>query len=246
MATITRQIDKGAVKELELELIELANAQFESDAYKRMFAAPYTKAGAQQFFMQHAQFNLNRRDCWGYVQARSPIDVKKLVWEHEQEELDGVPARGGLNHYELAVKQGANLGLTPEDYYTAPTLDGSLCAFYAWNYLATSGTWLEAFAASAALEFSNSDDIIKGGALSRRMAKKLEKDLGIPVRKQDSNAEHMVAELEHATLLLKVAHMYCTSKADCAEILSGCKKSWAIDRRFRDFLGELLEKHAGK
>ncbi|MFM1815140.1 MAG: hypothetical protein RLZ98_1835 [Pseudomonadota bacterium] len=244
MTTKTKK-DTKALEALEQELVELANAQFDSAAYRRMFAAPYTQKGAQQFFMQHAQFNLNRRDCWGYVQARSPIDVKKLVWEHEEEELDGVPDRGGLNHYELAIKQGENLGLTPENYYSAPTLDGSLTAFYAWNYLATSGTWLEAFAASAALEFSNSDDIVKGGALSRRMALKLEKDLGIPVRKQDSNAEHMVAELEHATLLLKVAHMHAHTKEECNQILSGAKKSWAIDRRFRDFLGELLENHAG-
>ncbi len=237
-------VDDLGLKELEQELTELANAQFESDEYKRMFAAPYTKTGAQQFFMQHAQFNLNRRDCWGYVQARSPIDVKKLVWEHEEEELDGVPDRGGLNHYELAIKQGENLGLTPEDYYNAPTMDGSLTAFYSWLYVANSGTWLEAFAASAALEYSNSDDIVKGGALSRRMALKLEKDLGIPVRKQDSNAEHMVAELEHATLLLKVAHMHAPTKAERDQILSGAKKSWAIDRRFRSFLGELLEKYA--
>ncbi len=94
-------IDKRALKELEEELTELANAQFQSDEYKRMFAAPYTKSGAQQFFMQHAQ------------------------------------------------------------------------------------------------------------------------------------------------LLLKVAHMYAHTKDACNQVLSGAKQSWAIDRRFRGFLGELLENHAG-
>ena len=61
----TQVSDDNVLKELEQELTELANAQFESDAYKRMFAAPFTLKGAQEFFKQHALFNLNRRDCWG-------------------------------------------------------------------------------------------------------------------------------------------------------------------------------------
>ncbi|MGY9006241.1 MAG: iron-containing redox enzyme family protein [Alphaproteobacteria bacterium] len=240
----TKTIDPKAFKELESELTELANDQFESDAYKRMLAAPYTLKGAQQFFMQHAMFNLNRRDCWGYVLAKSPLPVKKLVWEHEEEELDGVPHRGGLNHYELAVKQGETLGLTPEDYYNAQVMDGTYTCSMAWAQLAQSSSWLESCAASSALEYSNSDDIIREGALSRRMGAKLEKDLGIPIRKQDSNAEHMVAELEHAQLLLNVANMYGDTELAREQIVSGAKQSWAIDRVFRNFLGELLEQHA--
>lgn len=240
----TKTIETKDFKALENELTELANAQFESDAYKRMLGTPYTLKGAQQFFMQHAKFNLNRRDCWGFVMAKSPLPVKKLVWEHEQEELDGVPDRGGLNHYELAIKQGEALGLTPEDYYNAPTMDGTMTCSMAWIQLAQSSPWLESCAASAALEYSNSDDIIEGGALSGRMGRKLEKELGIPLRKQDSNAEHMVAELEHAQLLLKVAHMYGDSKEARDQIISGARKSWAIDRVFRNFLAELLEEYA--
>ncbi|HEX9809688.1 MAG TPA: iron-containing redox enzyme family protein, partial [Alphaproteobacteria bacterium] len=201
MAATGKGTNRMAVKALGAELTALANAQFESDAYRRMFAAPFTLKGAQQFFLQHAQFNLNRRDCWGYVQASSPLPVKKLVWEHEEEELGGVKARGGANHYELAVKQGESLGLTPRDYYTAPTLDGTLTCSYAWMRLAQNSPWLEAFAASAALEYSNSEDIIRGGCLSRRLGEKLERELGIPMRKQYSNEEHVEADKEHALLL---------------------------------------------
>ena len=102
----THVADDSAIKELEEELMELANAQFESDGYKHLFEVPFTLKGCQEFFKQHAQFNLNRRDCWGYVQALAPLAIKRFVWDHETEELDGVPSRGGLNHYELAVKQG--------------------------------------------------------------------------------------------------------------------------------------------
>lgn len=232
------------LRALESELYDLANAQFESDAYRRMFAAPWTLKGVQQFFMQHAQFNLNRRDCWGHVQGAAPLPVKKLVWEHEEEELGGVAHRGGANHYELAVQQGAAFGLTPEDYYRAPTMDGSYVCFQAWLHLAQHSPWLEAFAASAALEYSNSEDVIEGGCLSRRMGEKLQKALGIPMRKQYSNDEHVEADQEHGKLLIAIGRMYGDTAEGRALIRNGALRSWTIDRVFRDFLASVLERNA--
>lgn len=232
------------LKAHEHELFELANAQFESAAYRRMFAAPWTKKGVQQFFMQHAQFNLNRRDCWGIVQGVAPLPVKKIVWEHEEEELGGVAARGGANHYELAVKQGAAFGLKPRDYYEAPTMDGAFTCFQAWLNVARTSHWLEAFAASAALEYSNSETVIRGGCLSRRMGEKLERELGIPMKKQYSNEEHVTADVAHGELLISIGRAYGDTAEARALIMSGAKKSWAIDRVFRDFLAGVLEASA--
>lgn len=232
------------LKAHEQRLFDLANAQFESAAYKRMFAAPWTKKGVQEFFKQHAQFNLNRRDCWGHVQGNAPLAVKKMVWEHEEEELGGVKSRGGANHYELAVQQGASFGLKPKDYYEAPTLDGSYVAFEAWLNIARHSHWLEAFAASAALEYSNSESVIRGGCLSRRMGEKLQKELGIPMKKQYSNEEHVTADVAHGELLITIGRMYGDSEEARALIMAGAVKSWTVDRVFRDFLGSLLEECA--
>ena len=234
----------NALKAHEKKLYDLANGQFESDAYKRMFAAPWSKKGVQQFFMQHAQFNLNRRDCWGHVQGNAPLPVKKMVWEHEEEELGGVAARGGANHYELAVQQGASFGLKPKDYYNAATMDGCYVAFQAWLHLAVHSHWLEAFAASAALEYSNSETVIRGGCLSRRMGEKLQKELGIPMKKQYSNEEHVTADVAHGELLITIGRMYGDTKEGRDLIMSGAVKSWTIDRVFRDFLAGVLEKNA--
>ena len=240
----TQVADDTGLKELEDELTELANAQFESDAYKRMFAAPFSLKGAQEFFKQHSLFNLNRRDCWGYVQALAPLTIKHFVWDHETEELDGVPGRGGLNHYELAVKQGEHFGLTPEDYYSTEPLDGTLTCCHAWISLAQNSPWRVSFAASSALEYSNSDDIVRGGAMSRRLGEKMERELGIPMKKQYSNEEHTVAEIIHAQMLMRAAKQFAQTPEDRGQLLEGAKKTWAIDRTFRDFLGGLLEKHA--
>ncbi len=45
-------------------------------------------------------------------------------------------------------------------------------------------------------------------------------------------------------MLLQVAEMYCDSDEARAQIISGCKKSWAIDRVFRGYLGGVAEKYA--
>lgn len=234
---------KTAAKDIEAQLIELANAQYDTDEYKRLYKTTFTKKGAQVYFLQHAHFNLNRRDCWGYVQGASPMHIKKMVWDHEEEELAGDRQRGVADHYTLAVKQGANLDLTPEDFNNAPQMDGTFAACQAWLNVAQKSPWLEAFAASACLEVSNSEELIKGGCLSRRVGEKLRDDLAIPMKKQYSNAEHVTADVEHGLLLLKVAREV-TTDAERQLILDGTKKSFAIDRVFRNYLASLVEKYA--
>ena len=234
---------KTAAKDLESQLIDLANEQYATDDYLRLYKTKFTKKGAQVYFLQHAHFNLNRRDCWGYVQGASPMHIKKLVWEHEEEELAGDRQRGVADHYTLAVKQGANLDLTPDDFNTAAQMDGTFTACQAWLNVAQRSPWIEAFAASACLEVANSEELIKGGCLSRRVGEKLRDDLGIPMKKQYSNAEHVTADVEHGLLLLKVARE-ATTDAERQLILSGTQKSFAIDRIFRNYLASLVEKHA--
>lgn len=240
-ASTKKRRASNPLKAHEQKLFDLANGQFESAAYKRMFAAPWTKKGVQEFFKQHAQFNLNRRDCWGHVQGNAPLPVKKIVWEHEEEELGGVKSRGGANHYELAVQQGAAFGLRPKDYYDAPTMDGSFVSFQAWLHIAQHSHWLEAFAASAALEYSNSETVIRGGCLSRRMGEKLQRELGIPMKKQYSNEEHVTADVAHGELLISVGRMYGDTQEGRDLIMSGAVKSWIVDRVFRNFLASVLE-----
>ena len=55
----------------------------------------------------------NRRDCWGFVAGASPLSVKRLIWEHEGEELMGDKAAGKVDHITLAVQEGKIFGLSP-------------------------------------------------------------------------------------------------------------------------------------
>jgi hypothetical protein len=235
----------GKVRELEETLIRLANEQHRSAEFQRLFAAKFTLEGAQQYFLQHAQFNLNRRDCWGYVQGAAPMAVKRLVWEHEEGELAGDKRRGVADHFTLAVKQGAALGLTPEDYKNTVQMDTTFACMQAWLNVARTSHWLEAAAASGILELDNSDVIVETGCIARRIGEKLRDDLGIPLKKQYSNAEHIEADVEHGQFILDLARQYGEAQEARDLILSGAQKSLAIERVFRGFTAMILEKYVG-
>lgn len=243
-ATVVSAPVPAQVRDLQKELIDLANEQHQSAEFQRLFAAKFTMKGAQQYFLQHSLFNLNRRDCWGYVQGAAPMPVKKLIWEHEEGELAGDKTRGVADHYTLAVKQGASMNLTPEDFKNVVPMDTTYTCLQAWLNVAQKSTWLEAVSASAILELDNSEVIVKTGCIARRIGEKLRDEVGIPMRKQYSNAEHVEADVEHGQLILDLAKTYGDTREGRELMLSGAKKSLAIERVFRGFTATIIEKYA--
>ena len=195
------------------ELVELCNEQFNSPPFKRLLGTKFTKARAQQYSIQMAYYVQNRRDGWGYVQGSAPFDVKKLIWQHEEDELIGQKAQGKVDHITLAVKEGEVFGLSAEAFERTARLEGGEVCFSAWIRLAQR-PWLEAIAGSAILEMRNSGELIRGGSLSARIAAMLERDLGVPMKKQINNAEHVVMDVEHANLLMQVARKYASSETE--------------------------------
>jgi hypothetical protein len=69
----------------------------------------------------------------------------------------------------------------------------------------------------------------------------LERDLGIPMKKQINNAEHVVMDLEHAHLLMQVARKHAATDSARAAILRGARESLMIDRVYRGHLADLVE-----
>jgi hypothetical protein len=222
------------------ELVELCNEQFNSSPFKRLLAMKFTQARAQQYSIQMAYYVQNRRDGWGYVQGSAPFEVKKLIWQHEEDELIGQKAQGKVDHITLAVKEGEVFGLSAEAFERTARLEGGEVCFSAWIRLAQR-PWLEAIAGSAILEMRNSGELIRGGSLSLRIAAMLERDLGVPMKKQINNAEHVVMDVEHANLLMQVARKYASNEAERRAILRGARESLMIDRVYRGHLADMLE-----
>ena len=232
--------NQNGVAALWKELVRLCNEQFETAPFKRLLGAKFTKERAQQYSIQMAYYVQNRRDCWGYVQGSAPLEIKKIIWQHEEDELIGRKSEGKTDHITLAVKEGEVFGLTAEAFERTARMEGGEVCFSAWIRLAQR-PWLEAIAASAILEMRNSAELIDGGSLSRRIGSIFERDLGIPMKKQINNAEHVVMDVEHAHMLAQVAHKYATSEPAQRAILRGARESLMIDRVYRGHLADLVE-----
>jgi Iron-containing redox enzyme len=234
-----RSVENG-IDKMWQTLVQMANDQFDSTPFKRLLNTKFSRQGAQQYSIQMAYYVRNRRDCWGYVQGAAPLGVKRLIWEHEQDELIGKRTEGKDDHITLAVKEGAVFGLSAEAFDDTPVLEGGIACFYSWLHLAQR-PWLEAIASSAILEIRNSAELIEGGSLSRRIGDKLERELGIPIKKQINNAEHVVMDVEHAHLLMRVARTYATTEVDQNAIIKGARESLIIDRVYRGHLADMLK-----
>src|ERR1044071_9801834 len=230
----------NGIEALWTELVRMCNEQFQSTSFKRLLRSKCTKARAQHYSIQMAFYVQNRRDCWGYVQGSAPLDVKKLIWQHEEDELIGRKSEGKQDHITLAVKEGEVFGLTAEAFQQNPRLEGGEVCFSAWIRLAQR-SWLEAIAASAILEMRNSGELIQAGSLSRRIGAMLERDLGIPMKKQINTAEHVVMDVEHAHLLMQVAQKHANTESARKAILRGAADSLMIDRVYRGHLADMLE-----
>jgi pyrroloquinoline quinone (PQQ) biosynthesis protein C len=236
MATVA----KSRLDALWDTLVEMANGQYESLEYHRLIEVPMTVRRAQFWTLELTWFTLNRRDCWPFVQGKAPLDVKKLIWHHEEDELIGERARGKLDHYALAMKEGEIIGLTAADFQTPPTDSARVC-FYAWLHLAESSPWLQGLAASCALEIRNSNAVVRDGSMSKRRAEKWLAELNLPMKKQVFNMEHSEADVRHGQLLMQVAEKYLDSDQAEREILHGARESLAIDRVFWGHLAAGME-----
>jgi hypothetical protein len=231
---------RAALDELKAELCELANAQFASEPFRRLLGLRMNRARAHVYVIQRTHWTLNRREAWAGAQAFSPVGVKKLIWEHEREELEGDKERGLPDHYALSIQEGEAMGLSAQDFVRIGPTDGCLACCYAWRHLAQHSPWPKAVAAAGCLEISNSDDIVRGGGMAHRMALKFRDEAGIPLKQQPSNVEHMAADVRHANLVFEVAERFATSDAERQLMLEGARESWAIDRVWKGQLAEAI------
>ena len=217
-----------------------ANAQFETPQYKRVLSLPLTRERAQTYTLQKAHWNLNRRDCWAFAQALAPMRVKKLVWEHESDELAGNKERGVEDHYSLQVRQSALIGLTRDDFLNETPREGTRTCLYAWIHLVKDSHWLKSISACAALEVSNSSEWVAEGGMSYRWGKKMEKELGIPFAKQINAKEHAEVDVEHAHMLMDVARENANTQADLDLMMEGLIESWQLDQTWKGMLADMM------
>lgn len=228
---------KAFIKEIRAR----ANAQHETPQSKRMYGLRFNQERARYHTLQRAHWTSNRRDCWAFAQALAPMDVKKIIWAHEEDELAGNRVRGVEDHYALRVRESRTLGLTPEDFRSAVLHPGTMTCIYAWIQLVKDSHWLTSVSACAALEISNSSEWVDGGGGSYRMGKIYEADLGIPFNKQVNAKEHAEVDVEHAHLLLQIAERHADTPQKLDLMMRGLVESWEIESVWKGQVADMIE-----
>jgi len=229
------------VRELTATLDKMVNDQFEAPEIKHFLSVPLTMERGRFFVVFNAHYTANRRDCWAYVQGAAPLEVKKLIWQHESDELVNDP-RCNMDHFNLTVKQGEVLGLTRADFDNAEIPPMIRACFHAWSDIAIRNHWLTGFTSSQTLERRNNGKIVKGGGMSLRVGQKFEKELGINLKKMISLDVHVAADMDHSDNMSDVYERYVKTPEDCNLVLKGARESMTIDRAFRGAMAYYMER----
>ncbi|SRR5713226_5007942 len=236
----SRESSRGdLVDQLNRELTRMAIAQYETPEFKLMFSTPLTLERARVHAILTVHYGKNRRDCWGYVQARSPYEVKQAIWEHEKDELYLDP-RGGADHRTLQLKEATAMKVTEKEFqeYELPPLIVS--AFYGWLHIAATFPWLGVLTAFHALERRNSDRIIPGGGISKRWRDKLINEAGIPRDRLASTNVHVEADVDHADAIWQAIVPYITDESAYRDASEGARASYKIDAAYRAAVAHTL------
>jgi hypothetical protein len=215
--------------ELQTKLDDICREYIEESQRLKLRDVPLTPARGKLIALQRALFNKNRRDCWGAVQCSAPIDVKRVVWAHEEEELVRDP-RCGSDHYSLHVRRCMALGLTREEIEGAMPLPSSRAAFYAWLYVARTKPWLQALASSSILE--RDANMMSARGDMKRQTDKWKKELGLSDKDMEVTTANENADGDHSDMMAEIFDRHATTPELQALVLQGARESLEINRTF--------------
>jgi hypothetical protein len=179
--------------------------------------------------MQDQYFIPTRRTCWAYVQAASPIDVKRAIWHHESDELIGDP-RLGKAHVDVKASE-------PMD-----PLPGVRTACYAWTYVAMHRPWLEGLSACHILERQNDPRVVKGKTSARRRADWAMQAQGVSAGALPERLRmHLDVDSEHSDLIWDVFARYVNDEDSFTQVVRGARESLDCYRAFKRAVVEAIE-----
>ena len=171
--------------------------------------------------MQDQYFIPTRRMCWAYVQAGSPIDVKRAVWHHERDELIQDP-RLGKAHVDVKASEPME------------PLPGVRTATYAWIYVAIHRPWLEGLAACHILERQNDPRIVKSKTSARRRAEWAMANKGVSAPELPERLRmHLDADTDHSEQIWQVFVDHVRDEESFDQAVRGARESLDTYRTFK-------------
>jgi hypothetical protein len=231
----------GNAKDIKEELNRIINEHYETPEIICFNSFPMTVKRAGTLVIHRVHYTMNRRNCWGSVQSSSPMDVKRLIWAHEQDELVSDPRFGGDHHTAEVSKAMKLTGLSAEAIHNAELVPGCIAAFTAWLHLSKDSAWLKAFSASAILERANNNRLVKGGGSALRDYQRYTPEVRELIGVVPGHDVHNVADEEHSDMMEVVLDRYAVTEETRRQALDGAKESLCFDRAYRGALAIYLE-----
>ena len=227
--------------ELKEELNHIVNEHYQTPEIISFNSFPMTVTRAGTLMVHRVHYTINRRNCWGSVQSSSPMDVKRLIWAHEQDELVSDPRFGGDHHTAEVAKAMKLTSLSAEAIATAELVPGCKAAFEAWLHLSKNSAWLRAFSASAVLERANNNRIVKGGGSAVRDYQRYTPEVRQLIGNVAGHDVHNVADEDHSDMMEVVLDRYALSDEARRQALAGARESLCFDRAYRGALATYLK-----
>ena len=226
---MNNEVNSELVEKLDQRFNQMVNEQFKTPELQRYYSMPLTWKRALFREQQRMPYILSRRTCWAYVQAKAPLDVKQIIWKHEQDELI-FDERANSDHFTLAQRQARDLGVPEEDVVNTEAPPLIRAALYAHIYLVQNLPWLGALSACHILERRNNSRAVEGGGASERWRQKLMDELGIPQERLPDSNVHVMADVDHADLIWGAIAHHIVSEGAYETALEGAKESLLVDR----------------
>ena len=217
----------------------IANEHHKTPEVRYLFGTRFTAARARTWTIHQAYFVRNRRDCWALAMGQAPLDVKREIWLHEQDELISDPRAAGEDHYTLTTREAKLLGVSEADIEHAVLHPFVAAAFEAWLHLGKKD-WLQSFVSVAMVEAINSGAIVPTGGFSYQSRERLVSDLGIPRESLVNRNVHVEADQEHALVLERVLRRHVKNSMTQEIVLDAIKQTLVIDRANRGGLAFVM------
>ncbi len=224
------------IESLLEDIKTMARDHHKTPEVQYLFETRFSRERARCWTIHQAHFVRNRRDCWALAMGQAPLDVKREIWLHEQDELISDPRAGGEDHYTLTTKEAKLLGVSESEIDGAELHPFVAAAFEAWLHLGKK-EWLQSFVAVSMVEAINSNSIIPTGGFSYKSRERLVSDLGLPRESLINRNVHVEADQEHALVLERVLRRHVKDQATKDIVISALKKTLVIDRAYRAGLG---------
>ena len=221
---------------------EMVREMMRSPEMERYFSVRLTQPRAQLMIKQHSHYVRHRRDCWGYLSGNCPVfSIKRRIMEHEYEEMvkDEFSDNG---HLELVIRQGASVGLKPQDVLNNEPLPTTLATIYGGYWLICHKTWIEGLVAMTTPEWNNDDRLLadQGGGHSTRMAKKWQDELGLTRKEMPNYNAHSQADEKHSDMFLPFVAEFAVGEKE-ALALQAAKEALNLFKVYRLGLAVAME-----